>query len=64
MDMATESGGCAMKRGVDEKCAELAEHFLRDIGWTPQREQELSEAIQTVCEDFCREMEQQRDRKG
>lgn len=39
---------------VDEKCVELAEHFLSDVsGHTPAHVRELAEAFQTVAEDHC-----------
>lgn len=43
---------------VDEKSAELAKHFLADVkGATAEDATELAEQIQSVCEDFCREIE-------
>jgi hypothetical protein len=43
---------------VDQKSADLAEHFLADIpGHTPEDETELAEAIQQVCENFCTALE-------
>lgn len=45
-------------RLVDSKCLGLAEHFLRDVkGAYGTEQQKLAEAIQEVCEDFCRDVE-------
>lgn len=44
---------------VDEKCGELAKHFLSGIeGSSAADAQELAEAIQTACEDACRGIEE------
>jgi hypothetical protein len=44
--------------GVDEKCIELADHFLAATqGAKPEDRQELAEAFQEVAEDFCRTLE-------
>lgn len=44
-------------RAVDAKCLDLAEHFLRDVkGAYGAEQQKLAEAIQEVCEDFCRDV--------
>lgn len=41
-------------RSIDEKSIELARHFLSDVkGATEEDQQELAEAIQQLCEDFC-----------
>ncbi len=46
------------KISVDSKSYELAEHFLSDAmaaGKAKSKDiDELAEAIQTTCEDFCR----------
>jgi len=43
---------------VDIMSHELAEHFLSEVqGHTADDIRELAEAIQTVCEDHCREVE-------
>lgn len=50
--------------GVDSKCHDLAEHFLSEIkGSTPMDMQELAEAIQRLCEDFCRDVADDADGK-
>ena len=39
---------------IDEKCAELAEHFMADVkGHTADHVRELAEAFQTAAEDHC-----------
>lgn len=43
---------------VDMECRELADHFLYEIdGHCETDIQELSKAIQIVCEDYCSEIE-------
>jgi hypothetical protein len=43
---------------VDEKCVELAKHFLSDIEHATAADQkELAEAIQAACEDACSDIE-------
>lgn len=47
------------RMSIDEKSAELAKHFLSDVkGATAEDETELAEAIQSLCESFCRDIEQ------
>jgi len=48
-----------MDTPVDEKCRELAEHFLADVDGTvtPADCEELAEQIQKLCEDFCQAIE-------
>lgn len=41
-------------RPMDQKCLDLAQHFMGDVkGHVPEDAQELAEAIQSLCEDFC-----------
>ncbi len=43
---------------VDEKCVELAAHFLSDISASkPEDVTELAEILQACCEDFTASME-------
>ncbi len=43
---------------VDAMTVDLAEHFLGDIkSATAEDKNELAEAIQRLCEDTCREIE-------
>jgi hypothetical protein len=45
------------KPSYDSKCLELAEYFLSDVdGTTGEQKSELAQAIQDVCEDFCRDV--------
>lgn len=39
---------------VDQKCYELACHFMDGLNWRPEDKQELAEAIQQLCEDMTR----------
>lgn len=42
----------------DTLCADLAEYFLQDVkSATGEDHNELAEAIQQLCEDFCRGIE-------
>lgn len=42
------------KIGVDEKCVELARHFLADFALADEADvRELSERIQVTVEEFC-----------
>ena len=44
--------------GVDPACYDLAVYFLAAVkGATPEDRTELAEAIQRLCEDWCREAE-------
>lgn len=40
---------------VDPACAELADHFLKDVNGyvTDEDRTEFAEAIQRICEDWC-----------
>lgn len=43
----------------DQRCAELAEHFLQRVpNATADDRFELARAIQDLCENFCRTIEQ------
>jgi hypothetical protein len=47
-----------MGKLVDEKCVELARHFLSDIEHATAADQKkLAEAIQAACEDACHDIE-------
>jgi len=46
--------------GVDEKCVELAAHFLSDVFATDVQRRELAEDIQKLCEDFCIVLQRQK----
>jgi hypothetical protein len=47
-----------MTKPVDPLCLDLARHFLDDIQYSDEIEvQELAEAIQNVCEEFCRPLQ-------
>jgi len=49
------------KMSVDEKCVELAEHFLCDLkGAREEHIRELAEDIQRCCEDACQVIEENR----
>ena len=44
---------------VDQKSYDLAEHFLSDVkGATKEDTQEMAEAIQRLCEDWCGAIEE------
>lgn len=44
---------------VDSKVLELARYFMHDVdGYTGQDVQDLAAAIQDVCEDRCKEVEE------
>lgn len=44
---------------VDQKCADLAEHFLSDVkGALPEDKCEMAEAIQRLCESWCATIDQ------
>lgn len=43
--------------GIDEKCYELARHFLQDLYAGSGDEQHLAADLQKIAEDFCRELE-------
>lgn len=46
---------------VDEKCLELAKHFLSDIhDATSEDAWSLAYEIQRTCEDFCQVLEEDR----
>lgn len=45
---------CAL--GIDEKCYELAKHFLQDMYATEGDEQLLAGEFQQIAETFCREI--------
>lgn len=42
----------ARKRGVDQSCIDLAEHFLQDEPHTDKDVADLSECIQDIVEDW------------
>lgn len=45
--------------GIDEKCAELADHFLAEVpGVTEEIADELAEMIQSTIEDFIASMKE------
>ena len=47
------------KKAVDAMVMDLAEHFLGGIkGALPEDKNELAEAIQELCEERCREIEE------
>jgi hypothetical protein len=47
-----------MTKPVDPMCVELARHFLDDVKFSDNTDvQELAEIIQTACEQYCHEME-------
>lgn len=49
----------------DEKCLELAKHFLADtLGAKEEDACELAESLQVLCEDFCRDIEEKFDGLG
>jgi hypothetical protein len=49
---------------VDEKCFDLALVFLNEIeGMTDDDVWDLAKAIQTACEDACREVEEREERR-
>lgn len=56
-----------MKRkfGVDDKCYDLAKHFLAEVkGVKPEDIQELAEELQRRCEDACRTVIEDEDSKA
>ena len=46
----------------DEKCAELAAHFLSDVAATDEQRRELAIDIQKLCEDYCIVLERDKQR--
>jgi hypothetical protein len=49
---------------VDEKCFDLALTFLNDIQGVREDDiWDLAQAIQTACEDACREVETREERR-
>lgn len=46
------------KKAIDAMVSDLAEHFLGGIkGVLPEDKNELADAIQELCEERCREIE-------
>ncbi|HEY2105073.1 MAG TPA: hypothetical protein VGH29_04780 [Candidatus Binataceae bacterium] len=47
-----------MTNPVDPLCRELAQYFLDKIQYSDEMDvQELAEAIQKLCEEYCRPLE-------